>query len=365
MRVLVLNGPNLDLLGTREPEVYGRSSLADLEKQIAAWGEQLGVMTTSRQFNHEGDLVEAIHDAAGLDGIIINPGALAHTSRSIGDAIRGVGVPAVEVHISNVTRREAWRATSLVSEACARTIYGRGVDGYLAALRHLVNRSLVAFETIRYGPHPENVGDLRLPQESPVGLVVLVHGGLWRGEYERDTTEMLAIDLIRNGYATWNIEYRRQGRGGGWPGAPHDVLMALDFTRHLGAVAHLPEAIIGHSAGGHLGLWAAGRRRDQVGLVVGLAAVTDLAAMASSGGVGAMDARELLDSGAPARIGAVPGKTLLIHGEVDDIVPVAQSTRLEDTARVEVIAGLGHFALLDPTQEPWPISVDTLRENLN
>jgi 3-dehydroquinate dehydratase-2 len=152
MRVLVLNGPNLNLLGTREPDVYGDTTLADLERAVGRWGEKLGVETTFAQSNHEGEVVDAIHGANGIDAIVINPGALTHTSRSIGDAIAAVGLPAVEVHISNIREREPWRATSLVAPSCVRSIYGRGVGGYQDALRHLKNRASMPFKTERYGP---------------------------------------------------------------------------------------------------------------------------------------------------------------------------------------------------------------------
>jgi len=360
MRVLILNGPNLNLLGTREPEVYGSTTLEDLEERIESWGGQLGVETSFQQSNHEGELVDAIQGADGVDGILINPGALTHTSRAIGDAIRSVEVPTVEVHISNIKGREPWRATSLVAPACVRTIYGRGLGGYQDGLRHLWNRAEMEFDTVRYGPHGDNVGDIRLPTGKQAGVVVLVHGGLWRAEYERDTTETLAVDLSRRGHVTWNIEYRRAANGGGWPGSAHDVLTAVDFIRLREDMTELPISLVGHSAGGHLGLWAGARRSGDLSLIVGLAPVTDLAAMATSGAVGAGDAQALLDSGAPPTVDAVPGKTLLVHGERDEIVPVEHSTRLATTAVVEVIPDMGHFPPLDPKREHWPPVVSEL-----
>jgi len=353
MRVVVLNGPNLNLLGSREPKVYGSVTLDELERQVASWAGSLGVEALFLQSNHEGELVEAIHDASGSDGIVINPGAFTHTSRALGDALQSVAVPAVEVHISNVKERESWRAVSLVSPACVRTIYGRGIGGYRDAIRHLVNRAAMHYETMRYGPHPDNVGDLRLPSAAPAGLVVLVHGGFWRHEHERDSTETLAVDLVNRGWATWNVEYRRLGRGGGWPGSGQDVRLALDYVSQLPAVDSTPVATIGHSAGGHLALWAASRPTAlPAALVVGLAAVTDLSSLASSGGPGSGEAKRLLAAGAPPALDA-PSSTLLVHGEDDDVVPVSQSSRLSDRARVEIFPGLGHFDLLDPTREHW------------
>ena len=361
MRVLVLNGPNLNLLGTREPEVYGDTTLKDLEGLIEDWGAALGIDTRLYQSNHEGELVEAIHQADGVDGLIINPGALTHTSRSIGDAISSVGLPAVEVHISNVKQREPWRATSLVAPSCVRTIFGRGTRGYEDALRHLQNRAATPFDIVRYGPHRDNVGDLRRPMGEASGIVILIHGGFWRQEYERDTTETLAIDLIGRGYVTWNIEYRR-GQDGGWPGSAHDVVSAVDFI--IREMPGMPVGIVGHSAGGHLGMWAASRREDALGLMVGLAPITDLIAMAGARAVGSREAQRLLDSGAPPTVEPITGKTLLVHGADDEIVPVSQTTRLSTGSRIEMVPGLGHFPMLDPKREHWPLVVAGLGKAL-
>jgi 3-dehydroquinate dehydratase-2 len=362
MRVLVLNGPNLNLLGRREPALYGSTSLADLETQISKWAVELGVIATFHQSNHEGGLVDAIQGAAELDGIVINPGALTHTSRSIPDAIRAVGAPTVEIHISNVRRRETWRADSFVSEVVVRTIYGRGLTGYRDALRHLVNRAAFPVGTVRYGPHLENVADLRVPPDGGGSrLIILIHGGFWLGEWERDTMETLAVDLTSRGFATLNLEYRRLGAGGGWPGPGHDVLTAAGHVSQMPEVSAARTAIIGHSAGGHIALWAARRGRGRpVDLTVGLAPVTDLGAMAGSDGVGSRPAAELLQAGAPPDVDVVPGKSLLVHGADDEVVPVSHSTRLGDGADVVLVEDLGHFEMLDPLRAHWPRVMESL-----
>jgi 3-dehydroquinate dehydratase-2 len=366
MRVLVLNGPNLNLLGTREPEVYGTTTLSDLEAKISRWAEQLGMVVTFQQFNHEGDIVTAIQEASGLDGIVINPGALTHTSRSISDAIRSVGVPAVEVHISNVKTRELWRAVSLVSESAVRTIYGRGFSGYRDALRHLANRAATPYETIRYGPHPDNIADLRQASSGAGGLVILVHGGFWLREWERDTMESLAVDLTGRGFTSLNVEYRRLGAGGGWPGSGHDVSTALDLVSHHPHLSSMSTALVGHSAGGYLALWAASRPRSRtVELMVGLAAVTDLELLADTDGAGSAPAHELLDRGAPAQVDAAASRTVLVHGQDDDLVAVTHSTRLDGTGDVELVAGLGHSEMLDPTREHWPPVIEALHSMLS
>lgn len=356
MRVLILNGPNLNLLGSREPQIYGSETLAELERSIQGWGAELGIETEAFQTNHEGQLIDWIQQSTH-DGIIFNPGALAHTSRALADAVSSVDPPVVEVHISNVMNRESWRAVSVISDACVFTIYGRGTSGYRDGLRHLANLDAGPFETIRYGPHNENVGDLRRGKR---GLVVLVHGGFWRQEWKRDTTESLAVDLTGRGYNTWNIEYRRIGIGGGWPGSAHDVLMALDFVPQLDLEAE-GVAVVGHSSGGYLTLWAGNRSRTDIGRLVALAPITDLERHASSGMYGAAEARLLLESGAPpvSNPGAVP--TLLVHGENDGHVPVEHSSELAARGELAYITTpTGHFELLDPKREPWPRIVDVI-----
>lgn len=349
MRLLVLNGPNLDRLGTREPEVYGTTSLADVESMIAGWAERLGVDVEIRQSNAEHEIIGLIHDFAG-DGIVINPGAFTHTSRAIADAIRGVGIATVEVHISNIRAREPWRADSVIAEASARTIYGRGVAGYRDAMRHLVNRAAFPFETIAYGPDPSHVGDLR---RGGGGLVVLAHGGLWRSEYERDLTESLAVDLSRRGFDTWNIEYRRMGLGGGWPGSGHDVLMALDHIPQLGA-GDGSAVVVGHSAGSHLLMWASSRTETPVDRHIALAPLIDLEAAIAEETAGAADCHAMLVSGAPQRMAPGGIDTVLVHGDTDQIVPVGQSLAFAAEHGSDLHrTGCDHFSLLDPTKPEW------------
>jgi 3-dehydroquinate dehydratase II len=141
--VLVLNGPNLNLLGTREPGVYGVATLADIERDCAAAGERLGLAIDFRQSNHEGTLVDWIQEAmTAARGIVINPGAYTHTSVAIHDAIRAVGLPVIEVHLSNIFAREGFRHHSHVSPVAAGTICGFGAQGYVLALEAM--QALVA-----------------------------------------------------------------------------------------------------------------------------------------------------------------------------------------------------------------------------
>lgn len=135
--LLILNGPNLNLLGTREPEIYGSSTLADVEHLTTAAAEAAGFSTTCLQSNHEGALLDAIHAARGTAvGIIINAGAYTHTSVALRDAISGVELPTVEVHISNVHQREEFRHHSYLSAVCSAVIVGAGIHGYELAVSY-------------------------------------------------------------------------------------------------------------------------------------------------------------------------------------------------------------------------------------
>ena len=135
MKILVLNGPNINMLGIREPGIYGSQSYAELLRLLSVWAEELGVEMTHYQSNHEGCLVDKIQEAWGkFDGIVINPAAYTHTSIAILDALKAVGIPAVEVHISDVSQREDFRQVSYAGKACIKTIMGQGLDGYRQAM---------------------------------------------------------------------------------------------------------------------------------------------------------------------------------------------------------------------------------------
>lgn len=138
MKILVINGPNLNLLGIREPDIYGKNTFADLLRLLSVWGRELGVEVEQYQSNHEGDLVDKIQQAYGkFDGIVINPAAYTHTSVAILDALKAVAIPAVEVHISDVDAREPFRHISYAGMACKHTIKGQGFDGYRQAMQWL------------------------------------------------------------------------------------------------------------------------------------------------------------------------------------------------------------------------------------
>ena len=139
MRIAVLNGPNLNLLGTREPEIYGHQTLADVERKLLEVAKELRVELEFSQQNGEGELVERVHAMRGrVDGALVNAGAYTHTSLALRDAFAGVGVPFVEVHISNIYAREPERRHSMLAEAAVGVVCGLGVLGYELALRGLV-----------------------------------------------------------------------------------------------------------------------------------------------------------------------------------------------------------------------------------
>ncbi len=361
-RLLVVNGPNLNLLGTRDPEVYGTATLDDLVTSCKRWGEELGVETRAFQSNHEGAIIDGLHDAIGVfDGIVINPGAFAHTSYAIRDAIEATGIPTVEVHISNILEREPWRRVSVTAPACRTAIYGRGHEGYRWAIRKLWFDDRMPPETLPYGDVADQTGDLRMPEGGAASLVILVHGGFWRHHWKRDLMDGLAVDLTDRGVASWNVEYRRVGTGGGWPETVEDVAAALEVAaRRFDRIV-----VVGHSAGGQLAL-AAAYRTGIPDLVVSMAGVTDfIAAVDDDLGSGAVDAflggatpepaspRSLLPIGVPQ---------LIVHGTDDETVPVSYGRAYAEAASaagdpIELLelAGVDHMELIDERSDAWRI----------
>lgn len=139
LRILVINGPNLNLLGERDPDIYGGKTLDEVNVEVARRARDLNVQVVFTQSNHEGALIDRIHaERRTAQGIVINPGALTHYSYSLRDAIEAVGLPTVEIHISDVSSREEFRRRSVLSDVACRTITGKGTDGYVEALESLV-----------------------------------------------------------------------------------------------------------------------------------------------------------------------------------------------------------------------------------
>jgi acetyl esterase/lipase len=233
----------------------------------------------------------------------------------------------------------------------------------------------------RYGPHRSQIAELHLPAgPGPHPVCVLVHGGCWRPRYDLHLMDDLAADLAARGWAAWNVEYRRVGprAGGGWPETGADVAAAIDQLAAVGALLDLLRvAAVGHSAGGHLALWAAGRGDARVPLtaVVGQAAVSDLAAASAQGVCGGMVERLL--GGPPSRVpdryrAASPSArlplhvpALLVHGDRDDTVPVEMSRDFAAAAGCDLaeLAGGGHYEHLEPGSRAWATVIEWLERH--
>ena len=142
MQVLVLNGVNMNVLGRRDPRLYGGLSLNELETRIYQWAQALAISVRCRQSNSEGEFIDWIHDAEDADALVVNPGAWTHYSYAIRDALEILDVPIVEVHLSNVDQREDWRRVSVISDLTSHRVIGKGPDGYRDALEYLTGRSV-------------------------------------------------------------------------------------------------------------------------------------------------------------------------------------------------------------------------------
>jgi 3-dehydroquinate dehydratase II len=363
MRFLIINGPNLNLLGTREPETYGLETLDDLAGQWRRRCSALSIGIESFQSNHEGAIIDYIQAEAGRsDGVIINPAALSHTSYAIHDAILAVDKPTVEVHISNIHEREPWRRTSVTAPAADLVIVGRGTIGYLNAIDHLW-ASLSSPPTIeRYGDDDDQVFEFRAPS-NPRGVVILIHGGFWRSNWARDIMDPLAVEVHRAGFATANIEYRRGPRS--FETSTSDVSTAVDAViAHAGANGMVTDdlVLVGHSAGGYLAIREAARRRGVQ--AIGLAPIVDLNGISAIrpdddpvaaylGG----SADEQPEAWARAAIHIGDGMSVdLIHGTGDETIPIDHTRTLaasHGSVRLAEINGAAHMDLIDPSHSSF------------
>jgi 3-dehydroquinate dehydratase-2 len=367
MRILIVNGPNLNLLGTREPSIYGTSTLHELETQWRDHGALISAGVDTFQSNHEGAIVDSIHNAIGrYEGLIINAGALTHYSYSLRDAVTASGLPGVEVHISNIHEREDWRRFSVLSDVCELTIVGRGTDGYRNAIDHIVAAHALPPSTENYGDHRDAVLDLRVPPgEGPHPVALLIHGGFWRDIWKRDLMDPMAVALTKLGWATVNVEYTRGP--GSYGHAPNDLASAAEWIRQRASELALDVSriiAVGHSAGGFLALKLA-HDGAPISAAVALGAVTDLKAVAESIpddepvalflGSTRDDAPRLWEQAELA--GSAPVPVHMIHGSRDEIVLPAQSETYAEqanrTVSLTVIDGGDHMDVIDPRSASW------------
>jgi acetyl esterase/lipase len=248
---------------------------------------------------------------------------------------------------------------------------------------------------IFYGPDELNFGELRLPEgEGPHPVAMVIHGGCWLAEYDLGYISGLAAALAANGIASWSVEYRRVGdEGGGWPGTFADVAAAADHLEELSFEHRLDlerSIVVGHSAGGHLALWLAGRKRLEGGDplrgespfafagVVSLAGIADLASYASPDGCGSavaglldgqpLEVGERLRKASPIEMLPLGSELVMVAGARDAIVPTHQASEFAGAARrkgnqatVRIVDGAGHFELVDPTHPAGALVVDTAR----
>lgn len=270
-----------------------------------------------------------------------------------------------------------------LASAGVQTVRGRGVDGHRWALRSLLEQAAWPATVVRYGTGRDQACDLRVPDGAgPWPVAVLVHGGAWGPQWERDLMDPLAVDLARRGYATWNIEYRRLGEGGGWPETFSDVAGAFDTLADVDASLDLDRvAIVGHSAGGHLAHWLAARRQFPAGavgadpavepaFVLSLAGLPDLVDAARRGaydraaerliGGAPADVPERYAIGSPDRWLPLGVPQLLVHGTDDqpdnvdmNRVFAERAAAVGDDVTLVELPGVEHFAIIEPRSVAW------------
>jgi acetyl esterase/lipase/3-dehydroquinate dehydratase len=354
--------------------------LDDIETACAAFAAEFGCSVDAVRVPGPSEMADPLRESEPYDGVVCAPGDVGAAAGTLRAALVDLSTPAVVVHPDHARSDAEANARGRLAEVCAAAIYGRGPRGYTDAIRHLVERAARPVTTLAYGPNPNQIGDLRTPTgPGPFPLLVVLHGGFWAAQWTRDLMDAVSNALTDRGFATWNLEYRRVGAGGGWPQTLGDVARAFDFVPELPANVDLSRvAALGHSAGGHLALWAAARRGlvdDDPGgppeflptAVVALAPVADLAAAWRADlGPGAVESflgppSERYEVASPAQRLPLEVPQALVHGDADDRVPFDQSVRYTQQARaagdpIELFAlpGTDHFAVIEPRSEVWP-----------
>lgn len=331
-----------------------------------AAGERLGVEVTTTVAGDEPELLGLLdgHDpAAGLMLATELPAALERLA-AIGATPRawiGMRVAVAE-------------PPSVLVEAGVQIVRGRGLDALPWGLKSLLARERMPFSAHRYGPHRDQVADLRIPDgPGPHPVVVLIHGGAWRANWERDLMDPMAVDLGGRGYATWNLDYRRVGTGGGWPSTFEDVAAGIDALADVDSPLDLERVtLLGHSAGGQLALWAAAQKDARVkpALILSIAGVPDLIEGAERG-VYERAIEGLMDglpadrpaeyaAASPAELLPIGTPQLLVHGLRDladnvdmNRVYAARARAAGDRVEMVELSDSDHFDVIEPGTPGW------------
>ena len=357
-----------------------RIDRAGIDRWCSEWAGDLGLGLVCVFADDEAELVAAIRAAAdGGIGLVLNPGEHEAAAQR---AAQEIACPVVWLDLDEAEKpRPAY-----LDDPLAIAVRGRGVFGYRWAMQWLQQRASYPFSVIRYGSERDQFADLRVPRsgDGPFPVAVLLHGGFWRERWERDTIEPLAIDLAGRGFATWNLEYRRGlPYGGGWPATCEDVAAGIDKLAELATEHRLDlnrVVFIGHSAGGHLALWAVKRTGVAATpliepfLVVSLAGIADMAEAARRGMGDTGNGTAEFMGGSPdalpdAYAAASPIRSLplgvpqlIVQGRLDNLPDLVDLSRVYARAAREAgdpvefveLDDADHFHLITPASHAWP-----------
>jgi len=366
--IVVFNGPGVSV----------EASALELFRE--RWQSSLGVAirTVASDGSDPARALAAAIDG-GLDALVLNPGRAELTS-ALPDALLcafvGFSYPGTPA--------------ARFDHGPLEDIAGRGLDGYRWAIKYLLSCAEWPLTICRYGEERDQVGELRLPEgPGPHPLIVLIHGGGWKALWRKDIMAPMAVDLARRGYATWNIEFRRLGAGGGWPMTFDDVAAAINSVEELRQRFPLDESrllLVGHSSGGQLALWAAAAEevRIRAVAVVGLAALVDLVEGSRRELIGGENVIAKLLGGTvdevPARFAALSPRALLplgtrqtlvqglsdyIHDLIDQNRAYArEAAGLGDQVSLVEIDGAEHLDLIEPSSAGWPLVAAQIEQSL-